>query len=182
MHDAHDKKMQERATGAIALRSTGSAQGAYFFLSPTTMQILNRQSFTPFPPPKYVINGVHRLARCNPRGLDIRDRDRHLFLEDEYGSRDNPDDSTYVSSDGEDSKNGDESDNNNHNEDIHPPSDREMAHRLAGVIDHSDIQRNTGVHHNEMHNIGVHTETENAGCKKTQTRHIMTIMTLKMTP
>ena len=37
------------------------------------------------------------------------------FLEDEDGAHDDPDDSTYAPSDGEDSKNGDYNDNNNKN-------------------------------------------------------------------
>ena len=47
-----------------------------------------------------------------------------------------------------------------------------MAQGSSGVIDivdlqqnlvlhHADLQRNSGVHHNEIHNAGVHTETEN---------------------
>ena len=48
-----------------------------------------------------------------------------------------------------------------------------MAQGPAGVIDivdpqqnlvlhHADLQQNSGVHHNEIHNAGVHTETENS--------------------
>ena len=48
-----------------------------------------------------------------------------------------------------------------------------MAQGPAGVIDivdlqqnlvlhHADLQRNSGMHHNEIHNAGVHTETENS--------------------
>ena len=97
-----------------------------------------------------------------------------MFLGDEDGARDDPNDSTYVPSEGDYRKNGDESDKNYHNKDtnIHLPPDREMAQGHSGVIDigdlqrnlglhHADLQQNSGVHHNEMHNAGVHTETEN---------------------
>ena len=121
------------------------------------------------------INGVHQLACQNLRGLGIRDRDRRPFLQGEDRTRDDPNGSTYVPSDRENSKNSDESNGNDPNEDknIHPPPDREMAQGPVGVIDIGDIQRNAGVHQthlhrnvgvqqNEMQNVGVHTETENA--------------------
>ena len=53
--------MQERTTGAIALRPTGNAQGAYFFMSITTGLRLKLQSFTLLPLPHNVINVVHPL-------------------------------------------------------------------------------------------------------------------------
>ena len=56
VHKAHDNTMKERTTGAILLRTTGNAQGAYFFVSLTTARRLNRQSFTPLPLPQEVIN------------------------------------------------------------------------------------------------------------------------------
>ena len=93
-HKSHDNTMQERTTGAISLWPTGNAQGAYFFMSLTTGQILNRQSFTPLPLPQDVINSVHHLVRRNPKGLDIRNRDQHLFLEPEDGANNDDDDST----------------------------------------------------------------------------------------
>ena len=70
-HEAHDNTMQERTTGAIALRPTDNAQGSYFFMSLTTGGRPNRQIFTPLPLPQDVINGIHRLALRNPKGLDI---------------------------------------------------------------------------------------------------------------
>ena len=36
LHKYHDNTIQERTTGAISLRPTGNAQGAYFFVSLTT--------------------------------------------------------------------------------------------------------------------------------------------------
>ena len=33
VHEAHNNTMQERNTGAIALRPTGNAQGVYFIMS-----------------------------------------------------------------------------------------------------------------------------------------------------
>ena len=71
----------------------------------TTGRILNRQSFTPLPLPQDVINGIHRLARRNPKGLDIRDRDRRPFLEPEDWTNDDEDDSTYAPPSDNDSSN-----------------------------------------------------------------------------
>ena len=121
----HDNTMQERTTGAISLRPTRNAQGAYFFMSLTTGQILNRQSFTPLPLPQDVINGVHRLARRNTKYLNIHDRDRGPFLEPEDATNDDRDDSTYAPSDDYRSNNEYESDNNKSNHDnLHPPPDQ----------------------------------------------------------
>ena len=47
VHESHDNMMQERATGDIALRPTGNAQGAYFFIRFTTGWRLNSQLFIP---------------------------------------------------------------------------------------------------------------------------------------
>ena len=104
--------MQERATGDIALRPTGNAQGAYFFIRFTTGWRLNSQLFIPLPLPQDVINGVHCLLHRNPRGLYIQDRDRHPFLEAEDVADDDTDNSTYAPSNKENSKNIDERDNN----------------------------------------------------------------------
>ena len=91
VHEAHDNTMQEQTTGAILLRPTGNAQGEYFFMRFTTGWRLNSQRFITLPLPQDVINGVHCLLHRNPRGLYIQDRDRHPFLEDESGYRDDPD-------------------------------------------------------------------------------------------
>ena len=105
VHKAHDNTMKERTTGAILLRTTGNAQGAYFFVSLTTARRLNRQSFTPLPLPQEVINGVHSLGRRNPKGINIRDRDRRPFLEPEDRKNNDEDDSTYAPSNNESSDN-----------------------------------------------------------------------------
>ena len=94
VNEYHENTMQEQATGAIYPRPTGNDQGVYFFMSLSTGRRLNRKSFTPLPLPKDVINVVHLLARRNPRGLGIQDRYRRLFLGDEDGARDDPNDST----------------------------------------------------------------------------------------
>ena len=91
--------MQERTTGAIALRPTGNAQGAYFLMRLTNGRRLNRQSFTHLSLPHDVIKGVHPLVCRNPKGLDIRDIDRRPFLESEDGTNDDGGDSTYALSD-----------------------------------------------------------------------------------
>ena len=125
--------MQERTTGAIALQTIGNAQGAYFFMSLRTGQRLNRQSFTPLPLLQDVINGVHRLTHRNPKGLDIRDRYWRPFLEPEDGTNNDEDDSTYTPSDDDSSNIKYESDDNQQIQDnLHPPPDQEMAHQPVG--------------------------------------------------
>ena len=104
--------MQEQTTGTIALRPTVNSQGAYFFMSLTSDRRMNRHCFTPLPLPQDFINGVHRLARRNPKGLDIRDRDRSPFIEPEDGTNNNEDNSTYAPSDEDSSNNEYESDDN----------------------------------------------------------------------
>ena len=165
VHESHDNTMQEQTTGYIALRPTGNSQGSYLLMSLTTGRILNRRGFTLLPLQQDVINGMHHLTHRNPRGLDIQDRDRHPFLEPEYGSNDDDNDSTYAPSDNDNSNNEDESGNNdsdNYNKsNLHPPSDQEMAQGPAGVT----IHKNAGVHQNaNMH------------------YHRIAIMTLTMTP
>ena len=124
-HKSHNKTMQERTTGAISLRPTGTTQGTYFFMILMTGQIMNRQSFSPPSLPQDVINAVHRLARRNPRGLGIRDSDPRPFLKPEDIFDDNDDNYTYAPSDNDNSNNGDEIDDNDSdhkkNTKLHPP-------------------------------------------------------------
>ena len=119
-----------------------------------TGQKLNPQSFTPLPLPQDVINSMHRIARRNPKGLDIWDKDWRLFLEPEDRTNNDKNDSTYVPSDNKNSNNEDESgDNNNDHDDkgnLNPPPDQEMEQGATGVT----INENVGVHQNE--NAGVH--------------------------
>ena len=81
-------------------------------MSLTTGLRLNRQSYTPLPLPQDVINCVHRLERRNPKGLDIRDRDRRPFLEPADNTNYDRDNSTYAPSDGDISDNEYDSDDN----------------------------------------------------------------------
>ena len=117
VHKSQDNIMEERTTGAIALRSTGNTQEAYFFMSLRTGRRLNRQRFTPLSLPQDVINVVHPLARHNPRGLDIQDRDRRPFLEPEDRIDNEDDYSTHALSDKDNSKNSNESNKNERDDD-----------------------------------------------------------------
>ena len=156
VHNDHDKNMQAHATGSIALSPTSNAQGGYFFMNLATGIILNQKSFTPLPLLQDVINAVHCLARRNPRGLDIQDKYQRPLLEDEHGTRDDPDDSTRANSNGEDIEDVSGRDKKYHtnNTNINPPPDSEMAQGLAGVTRQyiADLQQNSVVHHNEIHN------------------------------
>ena len=107
--------------GGISLRPTINALGGYFFVIPMTRQILNRKNFIPLPLPQEVINIVYCLAHRNTRGLEIRYRYRHSFLEAEDRDDDDPGDSTYAPSKEEDRKNGDERYEKDTN--INPPPD-----------------------------------------------------------
>ena len=128
VHESHNNMMQEQATGAITLRPTDNAQGVYLFMSLANGWRLNCQSFAPLTLPRDVINSMHRLARCNPRGLNIRYRDQRPFLEAEDGANDDTDDSTYAPYNKENRKNGDERNENDDDTDtnINPPPDIEM--------------------------------------------------------
>ena len=122
VHESHDNTIQERDTGSIVLRPTSNDQWVYFFMILATRRIMNWESFTPSPLSQYAINSVHRLAHRSPRGLDIQYRDQRLFLEAEDGADDDPEDSTYAPSKGEDSDNGDEINDNDTS--INPPPDQ----------------------------------------------------------
>ena len=91
-------------------------------MSLATVWILNQQSFTPIPLPQDIINRVNCLVRRNPWGLNIGDIDRHQLLKDKDGAIDDPDNSTYAPSDGENRNNGDERDDNDTN--INPSPDQ----------------------------------------------------------
>ena len=120
--------MQEQTTGATALQPTGNAQGEYFFMRLTTGQRLSRHNFTLLPIPQDVIISIHRLARRNPRGLNIRDRDRRPFLQPNDRANDDDDYSTYDPSDDNNRDNENESDDsesdNNDNTNLHLPPEQ----------------------------------------------------------
>jgi hypothetical protein len=71
VHEDHDNTMQTRATGAIALRPTGNAQGDYFFFSLATGRRLNRMAWTELPMPKDVIGRVHTLTRRSKENRNL---------------------------------------------------------------------------------------------------------------
>jgi hypothetical protein len=62
VHEDHDKSMQARTTGAIALRPTGNDQGGFYFMSLTTGKVLNRNHWHELPMPQDVVKRVHDLA------------------------------------------------------------------------------------------------------------------------
>ena len=120
-------------------------------MSLTSGRRLKRQSFTPLPKLQDVINGFHRIALRNPKGLDIRDRYRRPFLEPENETNNDEDNSTYALSDDNRSDNEYESDDNQQIHDtFNPAPDQEMAQHPTGVTIQNE---NTGVHQNE--NSGV---------------------------
>ena len=179
--------MQERATGAIALRPTSNTQRGYLLISLTTRWRLNLKIFTLLTLPQDVINSVNFLERRNPMGLNIQDRYRRPFLEAKDGANDDPDNSTYAPPDEEDNKNGDE--RNDKDTNINPPPDQEMGQRhalLTGKTIGSHCQ-NAGVHQKkriqECKRMKECTKMKRTqDCRKTQTHHRMTIITLKMNP
>ena len=175
VHESHKNTIQERATGDIALRRTGNAQGAYFFMIFTTGQRMNRQYFTPLPLPQYIINIVHRLAHRNIRGLNIWDIYRHPILEAEDGSNDDTNKFAYAMSNKENRETSDESNENDDYNDtnINPPTDWEMEHRSTGVTRPTTGGhfRDIGVHQSEekagfRENAGVYKNKENAGVQE----------------
>ena len=92
---------------------------------------MNQKSFTTIPLSQDTTNSVHRLVQRNQWGLYIQDRYQRPFLEDEGGTQDNPDNSTYSPSDRKDSKYGDDSNERDYNNDtnINPPPPTVKWHR-----------------------------------------------------
>jgi hypothetical protein len=70
-HEEHDNAMVTRATGAIALRPTGNAQGGYYFLSLSSGRRLTLNRWIDLPMPQEVIDQVHALARCSNANRDF---------------------------------------------------------------------------------------------------------------
>ena len=106
-----------------------------------------------------------RHSRHNPRGLNIRDRDRHLFLEYEDRTDNDANDTTYDISDEDNRENGDERDRDERNGDdnvnntkFNRPPEQEMVHGNARVTINTTGQDNAGVHQN-VENTGVHQNT-----------------------
>ena len=115
VHESHENMMQEKAMRPIALIPTGNTLRAYFFMRLANGWRLNRQKITPILRSQDVINIMHHLEFHNTRVLDIQDIYHHLFVEAKDRAKDEPNNSTYAPSDGEDSVNSDGSDNNNTN-------------------------------------------------------------------
>jgi hypothetical protein len=71
VHEEHNNSVATRATGAIATKPTGNAQGGFWFHSLTTGRMLDRTRWTPLPMPQDVINRIAVLARQNPVGMNF---------------------------------------------------------------------------------------------------------------
>ena len=85
-HEEHDSTMASRTCAAIALRPTGNTQGGYYLMSLRTGARVNRNRWTALPLPFTVKLAIEQLAKNNPKGLDIRDRNgRALALDDNEG-------------------------------------------------------------------------------------------------
>ena len=132
--------MQTCVTGAIALDPTGNSQGEYYFMSLSTGRCLNCQQFIPLPLPSEVINGVQKLACCNPSGLNMQDHNRRPFLD--VSEDDDNDNSKYNKTDNEGNKIYD-SDND-------PPPVHNAMPVSARVIttDFRNRKWNSGLHDN----------------------------------
>ena len=73
-HGEHDNTMASFTCVSIALRPSGNAQGGYYFMSLRTVARINRNRWTALPLPSTVKLMIEQLAKNNPEGLDIRDR------------------------------------------------------------------------------------------------------------
>ena len=105
-HEEHDNTMASRTCAAIALRPTGNAQSGYYFMSLRTGARINRNLWTTLPLPSTLKLVIEQLAKINPKGLDLCDRNgRALALDDDEGYI-SEEDSTYNAS--EDNYNTDE--------------------------------------------------------------------------
>ena len=139
-HEEHDNTMASRTCAAIALRPTGNTQVGYYFMSLRTGLRINRNQWTALPLPSTVKLAIEQLAKNNPGGLDIRDRNgRALALDDDEGYI-SDEDSTYDASD----------DNNNtdepliHDEDV---SSNEINKNNIVLDKNADMHHNKNLQH-----------------------------------
>ncbi|KAL7559815.1 hypothetical protein ACA910_003979 [Epithemia clementina (nom. ined.)] len=112
-HEEHDNTMATRTIGALALRPTGNAQGAYYCLSLTTGRVIRQARWTALPMPNEVIDRVHRMAQQDGAndGLYFQDRDGNNIPD----ARDNDneqdgDDESYHTNDDDNSSDDDDAD------------------------------------------------------------------------
>ena len=105
-YEEHDNTMASRICAAISLRPTGNSQGGYYFMSLRTGAHLNRNHWTTLPLPSTVKLAIEQLAKNNPEGLDIRDRNKCVIALDDDEGYISEEDSTYNASD--DNNNTDE--------------------------------------------------------------------------
>lgn len=131
VHEEHNNSMITRTTGALALRPTGNAQGAYYFMSLiTTGRRLTRYRWTALPMPKEVIDRVHLLAQQqhNNRGILFLDREGETDPNDDFDQDIDgaPDDHTYQpETDTDDDFNSDDYDTSDSDNDAYPDNDDE---------------------------------------------------------
>ena len=93
---------------AIGLRPTGNTQGRYYFMSLRTGARINQNRWTALPLPITVKLAIEQLAKNNPEGLDIRNRNGRALALDDYEGNISDEYSTYDASD--DNDNTDEPD------------------------------------------------------------------------
>ena len=119
-HEEHNNSMNPRIIGAIALRPARNGQGSFYFLSITTVRVLNRLHATPLPLPDEVIDKIHRMARQQKNNPGLIFADWNLNP-DEYD--DDEDDEMYhdedsTNDDDEDVLNDDEEEDNDTDENV----------------------------------------------------------------
>jgi hypothetical protein len=61
-HEEHNNKMDPRTEGAVALRTTGNAQGSYLFFSLNSGKVVTRNRWTVLPMPDNVIKRVKAMG------------------------------------------------------------------------------------------------------------------------
>ncbi|MEL7196301.1 MAG: reverse transcriptase domain-containing protein [Bacteroidota bacterium] len=92
-HEAHNNSLEQRTTGAIALRPTGNVQGGHYFYSLSTGRRLNRNRWSALPMPDEVVKLVVSQGRNKGAlpGLLFGDRFGQQTIHDVDDTNDTPD-------------------------------------------------------------------------------------------
>jgi len=77
VHEIHNKSLELRMSGAIALTPSGNKQGGHFFLSLHTGKCILSNNWTELPMPNDIVETVHRLATASKKagGITFTDKD-----------------------------------------------------------------------------------------------------------
>lgn len=123
-HEQHDKNMESRTIGAIALRPTGNAQEGHFFYNLQTGKHISRNRWTELPMPTEVVRRIHQMAK-SPNTNTLTFGNRNNGEDDDANDTAYNVDSDSSSESGSTSSEADSNEDENHDDgadgdDAHP--------------------------------------------------------------